>query len=144
MCGAWIRKNGAVLELRMFKRFGQFNSARTVDFSWHTLYNNKICSKSSVFLTEGTFIMMFSTETKTGKLLAALKSGEQLTEAQIRARFGLKNPRASVSDLRYSGFAVYANRHVDTKGRETTKYRLGQPSRAVIAAGMRALGGMAA
>jgi len=96
------------------------------------------------FLTEGTFNMMFSTETKTGKLLAALKSGEQLTEAQIRARFGLKNPRASVSDLRYSGFAVYANRHVDTKGRETTKYRLGQPSRAVVAAGMRALGGMAA
>ena len=83
--------------------------------------------------------MMFSTETKTGKLLAALQNGESLTEAQIRNRFGLKNPRATVSDLRYSGFAVYANQHKDTKGRVTTKYRIGRPSRAVVAAGYRAL-----
>ena len=83
--------------------------------------------------------MMFSSETKTGKLLAALQNGETLTEAQIRARFGLKNPRATVSDLRYSGFAVYANQHKDTKGRVTTKYRIGRPSRAVVAAGYRAL-----
>jgi predicted transcriptional regulator len=83
--------------------------------------------------------MMFSTETKTGKLLAALQNGEALTEAQIRARFGLKNPRATVSDLRYSGFAVYANQHKDTKGRVTTKYRIGRPSRAVVAAGYRAI-----
>ena len=82
---------------------------------------------------------MFSTETKTGKLLAALQSGENLTEGQIRVRFGLKNPRASVSDLRQSGIAVYANRHTDTKGRVTTKYRIGRPSRAVVAAGYRAL-----
>lgn len=82
---------------------------------------------------------MFSTETKTGKLLAALQNGEALTEAQIRARFGLKNPRATVSDLRYSGFAVYANQHKDTKGRVTTKYRIGRPSRAVVAAGYRAI-----
>ena len=83
--------------------------------------------------------MMFSSETKTGKLLAALQSGESLTEAQIRNRFGLKNPRATVSDLRYSGFAVYANQHKDTKGRVTTKYRIGRPSRAIVAAGYRAL-----
>jgi predicted transcriptional regulator len=83
--------------------------------------------------------MMFSTETKTGKLLAALQNGESLTEAQIRTRFGLKNPRATVSDLRFSGFAVYANQHKDTKGRVTTKYRIGRPSRAIVAAGYRAL-----
>ena len=79
------------------------------------------------------------TETKTSKLLATLKSGESLTEAQIRARFGLQNPRATVSALRFQGYAIYANQHTDTKGRETTKYRLGNPSRAVIAAGYRAL-----
>lgn len=82
---------------------------------------------------------MFSTETKTGKLLAAFKAGEQLTEGQIRQRFGLKNPRASVSDIRYMGFAVYANQVTDTKGRVTTKYRLGTPSREIVAAGYRAL-----
>ena len=82
---------------------------------------------------------MFSTETKTGKLLAALQSGEALTEGQMRVRFGLKNPRATVSDIRYAGFAVYANQHKDTKGRVTTKYRIGRPSRAIVAAGYRAM-----
>lgn len=83
--------------------------------------------------------MMFKSNTKTGKLLAALQRGEQLTEGQIKVRFGLANPRASISDIRMTGFAVYANQHRDTKGRVTTKYRIGTPSREVIAAGYRAL-----
>jgi hypothetical protein len=83
--------------------------------------------------------MMFSNETKTGKLLAALQTGEALTEGQIRNRFGLKNPRATVSNIRYAGFAVYANQHKDTKGRVTTKYRIGNPRRSVVAAGYKAL-----
>lgn len=77
--------------------------------------------------------------TKSSKLLSALRTGEELTAAQISQRFGIKNPRATVSDLRFQGFAIYANQHVDTKGRETTKYRLGTPSREVVAAGYRAL-----
>lgn len=83
--------------------------------------------------------MTFNTETKTGRLLTALQAGEQLTEGQIRVRFGLKNPRASVSDIRMSGFAVYANQHKDTKGRVTTKYRIGRPSREIVAAGYKAM-----
>jgi len=78
--------------------------------------------------------------TKQTRLLEALRSGEQLTAAQIKARFGIANPTATVSDLRLrGGFAVYANMHKDTKGRVSTKYRLGTPSRAVVAAGYRAL-----
>ncbi len=77
--------------------------------------------------------------TKSGKLLAALQAGEKLTAAQITARFGIKNPRATVSDLRFSGYAIYANQHKDTKGRETTKYRLGTPSKRLIAAGYKAM-----
>lgn len=77
--------------------------------------------------------------TKSAKLLAALQAGEKLTAAQITARFGIKNPRATVSDLRYSGYAIYANQHKDTKGRETTKYRLGTPSKRLIAAGYKAM-----
>ena len=80
-----------------------------------------------------------TTTTITDRVLTALQNGEQLTEAQIRARFGAKNPRALVSSLRMKGYAVYANAHTDTKGRETTKYRLGRPSRAVVAAGYKAI-----
>lgn len=80
------------------------------------------------------------TNTKSSKLLEALRKGEELTAKQITARFGIANPTATVSDLRLrGGFAIYANEHTDTKGRETVKYRLGNPSRAVVAAGYRAL-----
>jgi len=37
------------------------------------------------------------------------------------------------------GFAIYANESTDTKGRVKIKYRLGRPSRAVVAAGYKAL-----
>jgi predicted ArsR family transcriptional regulator len=77
--------------------------------------------------------------TKQTRLLEALQNGEQLTAKQIKARFSIANPTATVSDLRFSGFAVYANQHTDTKGRVTTKYRLGRPSREIGAAGYRAL-----
>jgi predicted ArsR family transcriptional regulator len=77
--------------------------------------------------------------TKQSRVLEALQSGEQLTAKQIAARFGVKNPTATISDIRLSGFAVYANQHKDTKGRVTTKYRLGTPSRELVAAGYRAM-----
>ena len=79
------------------------------------------------------------TATKTERLLEALQNGSEMTAKQITQRFGLANPTASVSSLRLNGgFAIYANKHVDNRGRETTKYRLGRPSRAIVAAGYRA------
>jgi predicted transcriptional regulator len=81
-----------------------------------------------------------TTTTKTQRLVEALQNGDELTAKQIKARFGIANPTATISDLRLrSGFAVYANERKDTKGRVTTKYRMGRPSRAVVAAGYRAL-----
>lgn len=77
--------------------------------------------------------------TKQSRVLEALQSGEQLTAKQISSRFGVKNPTATISDIRLNGFAVYANQHKDTKGRVTTKYRLGTPSRELVAAGYRAM-----
>jgi hypothetical protein len=79
-------------------------------------------------------------ETKSGKLLAALQNGEQLTEAQIRARYGIANPTATVSALRLEGgYSIYGNQVKNSEGKTVTKYRLGTPSRRVIAAGYRAL-----
>jgi hypothetical protein len=77
--------------------------------------------------------------TNMNRVLNALKSGEKLTGKQIRARFGVANPRATISDLRMNGYPIYLNKHVDTKGRVTHKYRLGTASREVIAAGYKAL-----
>lgn len=77
--------------------------------------------------------------TKASKLLNALKQGDELTAAQISQRFGAGNPAAEVARLREQGYAIYANQRTDTKGRTTTKYRLGTPSRAVVAAGFKAM-----
>ena len=77
--------------------------------------------------------------TKQDRLLEAFQNGEQLTAAQIKARFGIANPTATVSDLRFSGFAIYANKRTNKKGQTLTKYRLGRPARHVVAAGYRAL-----
>lgn len=87
--------------------------------------------------------MAFNENSKTFKLFQALHSGEQLTEGQITQRFGLKNPRAAVSEIRFQGFAVYGDEHFDTKGRRSFKYKIGKPSRKVVAAGYRALAGQA-
>ena len=78
--------------------------------------------------------------TKQTALLEALKNGEELTAKQITSRFGIANPTATVSDLRIrGGFAVYANKRTNKRGDTFTKYRLGTPARAVVAAGYKAL-----
>jgi len=80
------------------------------------------------------------TLTQKDKLRKAFFNGAQLTSKQIRAQFKIASPTKVVSNLRQQdGLPIYANKHVDTKGRKTTKFRLGTPSRAVIAAGYRAL-----
>jgi len=80
-----------------------------------------------------------NTQTKQARLLEAFKTGEKLTAKQISSRFKIANPTATISDIRFSGYAIYANQHVDTKGRVSTKYEIGMPSRRVVAAGYRAL-----
>lgn len=68
------------------------------------------------------------------KVLAALKNGEQMTAKQIAARFSAKNPHEVVRQIRAEGYAVYANERVNSKGDKKTFYRLGTPSRKMVAA----------
>ena len=76
----------------------------------------------------------------TNKVLEALQNGETLTAAQMTARYGVKNPHDVVRTLRNSGYAVYLNKTKNSKGETLSKYRLGNPTRAIIAAGIAALG----
>jgi hypothetical protein len=84
--------------------------------------------------------MTTTTTTKTTKVIAALENGTELTAKQITARYGVKNVRALMSSLRMQGYPVYLNKRVSSFDGETyNKYRLGTATRAVIAAGYRAL-----
>jgi LEA14-like dessication related protein len=71
--------------------------------------------------------------TKTDSVLAALKNGDMLTAAQIKARFSVGNPHEVVRTLRERGYAIYLNEHTNSKGEVTQKYRLGTPSREMVA-----------
>lgn len=81
----------------------------------------------------------FNRESKTYKLFNALHSGEAITSSQASKRFGIKNISAEVSRIRQGGFAVYANTRKAGNGVVVTEYRLGSPSRRLVAAGYRAL-----
>lgn len=83
---------------------------------------------------------MFDIKTKQGKLFQALVvKGETMTAAQITTRFSIKNPRAAISEIRYSGYPVYANVGKTGNGKRITEYRHGTASRKLIAAGYRAM-----
>jgi len=80
------------------------------------------------------------TSTKQTRLIEALQNGQELTAKQMTQRFGIANPTATISDLRLrSGMAIYANKRTNKLGETYTKYRLGTPSREVVAAGYKAL-----
>ena len=81
-------------------------------------------------------IYIMTTTSKTARVLNALKAGETLTPAQITARFGAANPHDVVYQLRRQGYAVYLNRGtIGSRGRrKADAYRLGTPSRAMVAA----------
>lgn len=81
----------------------------------------------------------FNPETKTFKLFTALYNGETVTAAQAAKRFSIKNMSAEVSRIRQSGYAVYGNQRVAGNGVKVTEYVIGKPSRAIVAAGYRAL-----
>jgi hypothetical protein len=70
---------------------------------------------------------------------ALVENREQLTAKQISARYSIANPHDAIYQLRMQGYPIYLNKHTDTKGRVTQKYRFGTPSRKVIAAGYKAL-----
>jgi hypothetical protein len=77
--------------------------------------------------------------TQQARLTEALLNGEQLTVPQMAARFDMANPTAVISNIRFAGYAVYANSRKNSKGQTVTRYRIGTPSRKIIAAGNRAL-----
>jgi len=81
-----------------------------------------------------------TTTTQTAKVAAALENGVELTAKQITSRYGVKNVRAVISKLRSEGLSIYLNKRVSIRDGQTyMKYMIGTPTRAVVAAGYKAL-----
>lgn len=70
---------------------------------------------------------------KQAKLLNYLNTGAEVTARQISGSFGLKNPHDAIHQLRSQGNCIYSNRAVLADGTETTKYRVGRPTKRMVA-----------
>ena len=73
---------------------------------------------------------------KKQKVLNLLQKGENVAWSTIQNKFDLESPRSMVDTLRAEGYMVYGNK---VAGR--TYYRIGAPTRAIVAAGIKALYG---
>tara|TARA_R110000796_G_scaffold50357_1_gene119196 strand:- start:628 stop:888 length:261 start_codon:yes stop_codon:yes gene_type:complete len=83
---------------------------------------------------------MTTKTTQAAKVATALVNGAELTAKQISARYGVKNVRAVISQLRSEGFSIYLNKRVSSfDGESYMKYMIGTPTKAIIAAGYKAL-----
>ena len=76
------------------------------------------------------------TLSKRQKVLNLLSKGESVTWKTLRNKFDLVSPRALVDTLRAEGNMIYVNQ--TAKG---TSYRMGVPTKAIIAAGIKKLYG---
>lgn len=76
------------------------------------------------------------------KLLKHLETGNAVTAKQIQGVFGLKNPHGAIYTLRNQGHCIYTNVAKLADGTETVKYRLGKPSKRMVALAAR-VGGSA-
>ena len=74
--------------------------------------------------------------TKTSKIRNLFAKGNSVSWKSLRTTFDLRSPASMVGKLRNEGMMIYENR--STSG---VSYRVGAPSKAVIAAGQTALFG---
>ncbi len=63
-----------------------------------------------------------------------------LTAAQARARFGISNVGARIEELRAEGHCIYTNKKTLADGRRITYYKLGKPTKEMVAMAHAVLG----
>lgn len=62
-----------------------------------------------------------------------------LTPQKMQSVFGVANPSAMINDLRNDGYSIYLNTRINANGEKVSFYRLGTPTKRVVAAGLAAL-----
>lgn len=77
------------------------------------------------------------------RLLTAFQNGNDFTTGQIASRLNVSRSRARylITELRQEGYAIYRNRRTFASGNEANVYRLGTPSRKMVAIAAAVAGG---
>ena len=62
-----------------------------------------------------------------------------LTVNRMQSLFGIANPSATINELRNEGHAIYLNTRVNANGDKVAFYRLGSPTKRMVAEGIAAI-----
>lgn len=62
-----------------------------------------------------------------------------LTAQKMQSVFGVANPSATINELRNEGHAIYLNSRINSNGEKVSFYRLGTPTKRMVAAGIAAI-----
>lgn len=62
-----------------------------------------------------------------------------LTAQKMQSVFGVANPSATINELRNEGHAIYLNSRINANGEKVSFYRLGTPTKRIVAAGIAAV-----
>jgi len=76
------------------------------------------------------------------KILAYLSKDSAyntLTAAKMQSVYGVANPSATINELRNDGNAIYLNTRINSNGDKVSFYRLGAPTKRMVAAGIAAI-----
>jgi hypothetical protein len=80
-----------------------------------------------------------STKQKVLNYLSKDSAYNTLTAQKMQSVFGVANPSATINELRKEGHSIYLNTRINTSGEKVSFYRLGTPTKRVVAAGIMAL-----
>lgn len=80
-----------------------------------------------------------SVKTKVLSFLSKQEGYNTLTSRKMRTKFGVANPSALINQLRNDGYAIYLNSRTLSNGEKVSFYRLGTPTKRMVAAGIRAV-----
>jgi len=100
-----------------------------------------VLKKSDSYYGENTMSKRQSNSVKS-KILAYLSKDSgynTLTVAKMQSVFGVANPTATINDLRNDGHAIYLNTRTNSNGDKVSFYRLGSPTKRMVAAGIAAI-----
>jgi hypothetical protein len=80
-----------------------------------------------------------STKSKVLAYLSKEGSYNTLTANKMQSVFGVANPSATINELRNEGHAIYLNTRINASGNKVAFYRLGTPTKRMVAAGIAAI-----
>lgn len=103
--------------------------------------SQSVLKKSDSYYGENKMSKRQSNSVKS-KILAYLSKDSAyntLTVAKMQSVFGVANPSAAINDLRNDGHAIYLNTRTNSNGDKVSFYRLGSPTKRMVAAGIAAI-----